>query len=311
MKNRVSVCVTVFNEKDSIGDLIKSLCFNKDCFHELVICDGGSIDQTDQIVKNLSKDFKWIKFIVSKGNVAHGRNVAVKNASGDIIAMTDAGCIVQKNWVKKMTQPLFDGKYDISAGFYNIKTRNSFQKALGFFRGVNKNNYNSKTFIPSCRSVAFKKKVWICVGGFDEKLSLSGEDTKFFYEALKSGFKMKKVKGALVDWVEPEKFGIKDIFKFYFYARGDAQTGIWWDPIKKWRTHNIKIFSIFLRYVFFIACFFFDKFFGAFVFTFYLLWAFTKVFRNQKDFYAGFWGMIIQIFSDFLIMAGFVKGLIK
>ncbi len=82
---------------------------------------------------------------------------------------------------------------------------------------------------------AFSKKVWQDVGGFDDSLTLSGEDTKFFYSALEKGFKIKRVKNALVDWVEPEHFGFKDFKKFYYYAKGDAQAGIWWHPVQKWR----------------------------------------------------------------------------
>lgn len=310
MKNNVSVCITVFNEAKSIEQLVKSLQLNKIYFDELVVCDGGSNDQTIEILNSLSQKFKWIKLIVSKGNVAHGRNISIKNASGLIIVITDSGCVVHKDWVEKITKPLKEGKCDISAGFYTIKTKNSFQRALSFFRGIDSKRYNSKNFIPSCRSVAFDKKVWEEVGGFDENLSLSGEDTKFFYQALKAGFKIKRVKSALVDWIEPGEFELGDIFKFYYYAKGDAQTGIWWDPIKKWQTHNLKILSIFLRYVFFVACFLINNVLGLFVFALYILWAFSKVFRSNGDFYAGLWGIFVQIASDFLIIAGFIKGLL-
>lgn len=309
--NKISVCITVFNEDDTIEKLIFSLNLNKKYFGELIVCDGGSTDSTIQKIKNLSKKFNWIKLYLSAGNVAHGRNVSISKSRGEIIVTTDAGCIVHKDWVKKIIKPLKDNKCDISAGFYTMKTKNSFQKALSVFRGVISENYNKKFFIPSCRSVAFSKKVWTKIGGFDEKLSLSGEDTKFFYQAIKNGYRVSRIKSALVDWVEPSKFTIGDIFKFYHYAKGDIQTGIWWDPVKKWKTHNIKIMSIFMRYIVFSLLLYLNFPIGIATFLIYLIWSFVKVYKITNDINSGFWGIFIQLSSDILIIAGFLRGYLR
>jgi glycosyltransferase involved in cell wall biosynthesis len=305
---KISVCITVFNEQFSVSRLIESLISQKNYFLELIICDGGSSDNTPKIIKSYQKKHKWISLIESIGNVAHGRNVAIKKAKGKIIVTTDAGCVAHKDWIEKLVNPLKNNLCDITAGFYLMKTKNSFQKALSIYRGVTVKNYDNKTFMPSCRSVGFSKKVWQDVGGFDESLTLSGEDTKFFYSALEKGFKIKRVKNALVDWVEPEHFGFKDFKKFYSYAKGDAQTGIWWHPIQKWRTHNIKILTIFARYILLLWALYFVPPVGFILILTYSVWIFMKVYIQTNDFKSGLWGILVQYITDCFISCGFIIG---
>ena len=55
-------------------------------------------------------------------------------------------------------------------------------------------------FMPSTRSVAFRKSVWEEVDGFNENLERGGEDTEFFYKCVKNGVKIVREKSSRVEW---------------------------------------------------------------------------------------------------------------
>ncbi len=311
-KIKVSLCVTIYNEEDTIEELLQSIFSQSKRPDEIIVCDGGSKDGSVDIIKKLQRTHKEINLIIAPGSVAHGRNAAIKNAKNEIIASIDAGCIAKKDWLEKLVRS-FDKQHgiDIVAGFYQMKWKNSFQRIMALYRGTPPERYDINTFIPSCRSVAFRKSVWEEVGGFNESLALSGEDTQFFYNALQNGAKIVRVPDALVEWKEPEQFGFKDFKKFFYYARGDAQTGIWWDPVKKWRTHNIKILSIYFRYLIFatIGYFIFLGFLGLFII--YITWSVWKWRGVVRKWNHRLWIPVIQVGTDLMVMAGFLTGLLR
>ena len=164
--------------------------------------------------------------------------------------------------------------------------------------------------------MAFRKKIWQEVGGYDENLDRAGEDTVFNYQVLKTGIEIHRCKDALVDWEVPHNL-IEAAKKFFYYAKGDAQSGIWWHPAQKMSTHNIKISTIFLRYIaaflLFIASFQAPVLLVFLItgFIFYLAWSCWKVSDVIVDTKAKAWVPILQITSDLSVMAGFAAGTIK
>ena len=192
------------------------------------------------------------------------------------------------------------------------------QRAMNVVHGVHPDKFDPTRFLPSARSCAFRKDVWERVGGDSEKLEKAGEDTHFFYKIVKHNVKIARVKEAIVEWKESATFTFIDsIKKFYSYAKGDAQIGIWWHPEKQLASHNIKISLIFVRYILGLTLLFYAIFnpllwnlaFAGLVV--YVFWAFRKTYLLTQDLKVGLWGIIIQFSSDFAVMAGFLVGLVK
>ena len=296
---KVSICITVFNEEKSISALLDSLLKQTKKPDEIVIVDGGSKDKTADIIKHYQKKDKRIKLIIEPGSIAHGRNTAVELAKYPIIAHIDAGCVAKKNWLEKITAPFKYKNVGLVAGFYHMAAKNSLQKAMNVYHGVVPKQFDPMTFLPSARSVAFRKSVWERVGGYSERLERAGE--------------------AIVEWREPATFALKDsVKKFYQYAKGDAQAGIWWHPAKQITSHNIKISLIFIRYlvgfVLFLLALKHPLLWSviAALIILYALWAFRKIYiATDGDFKAGLWGIVLQFAADFSVMAGFIAGLFK
>lgn len=300
----ISICITVFNEEGSIGPLLDSLFSQSKKANEIVIVDGGSNDRTVEIINHYQKRFGGIKLLKEKCSRAKGRNLSVELAKNEIIAMTDAGCVADKYWLEKLTEPFIHSEVDICAGFYKMAGKTPVQKAMAVFLGTTPSKFDV-TFLPSTRSIAFRKEVWEEIGGFPDEEQNSAEDTYFNYSALKLGMKYARVKSAVVEWGMPDS-----IMEFYqkikSYAMWDARTKIWLFPKKGLASHNIKALFILLRYLIGLSLLVLSFMFGTPPFVYLLIglfaycaWAFRK---------AGLWGIVLQFVSDFGVMSGFLSG---
>src|SRR3990172_9902871 len=157
---KVSVCVTVLNEEGSVGELIQSLLSQTKKPDEIFIVDGGSTDKTVGIIRHYQKKDKRIKLLVEKGSTAHGRNTAIELAKNPIIVSTDAGCVAKPDWLEKITEPFKYKNVGLVAGFYEMQAVNPMQEAMNIFHGITPKMYDPVKFLPSARSVAFRKSVW-------------------------------------------------------------------------------------------------------------------------------------------------------
>lgn len=312
---KVSLVLTVYNEESSIGALLRSLFIQSKRPDEIVIVDALSSDKTVAIIKHFQKKNKKIKLLVQKCTRSEGRNLGVELAKNDIIAMTDAGCIAKGNWLENLTSPFRNKEVDISAGFYKMVCRSSFQKAASVFLGVMPKDFNIN-FLPSTRSMAFRRESWEKLGGFPENLKSAAEDSVFNFRAVKSGMKIARVKNAVVGWGMPAGFS-ELIKKIAGYAEGDARSKIFWSPAQGFSSHNIKVLFIFLRYLAAVYLIFISLQKPTILVVLlvlvvlYLIRAFRKVYLEYRDTKAGLWGIVLQISSDLCVMVGFLRGIIN
>lgn len=311
----ISICITTLNEEDSIGRLLDSLLAQTKKPDQIIIVDGGSVDATVEIIRHYQKKEGRIKLLVEKCSRARGRNLGVEIAKGEIIFMTDAGCIARSDWVKNIVSPFANTNADVVAGFYHMTGSDPVSKAMSVYLGVRPNNFDVN-FLPSTRSIAFTKKIWVKVGGFPENVEGAAEDTIFNYRLLKSGAKISRMKNAIVEWGMPKT--IKNFqFKIYNYAKGDAKSKIWLFPGKGFASHNIKVLFVLFRYLAGVSLLFLSfKFHSLLAYLFvlffvYLIFAFRKIYLEFRDYRVAIWGPILQVVSDLSVMGGFVSGILN
>ncbi|MEX0919950.1 MAG: glycosyltransferase [Candidatus Pacearchaeota archaeon] len=213
---KTSFISTVFNEESNIERFLKSILKQTKKPDEIIIVDGGSKDKTYEILKKYAKKNKKLRVFQEKGvNIAKGRNIAISKAKGDILIASDAGCVIDKNWVKDTLR--YFPKADVVVGNYKAITKNNFEFFQSFiaFKHVNKN-------IPSrmsSRNIAFKKKCWKEVEGYPEDF-LTGEDTRFNIKLIKKGYKIEQNPKPYVAW-EMRPTLKKFAKQFYLYGKGD------------------------------------------------------------------------------------------
>lgn len=212
---RASLITTVLNEENNIGAFLDSVISQSLRPNEFIIVDGGSKDKTCSIIRKYSKKYKWIKlFIVKKATRGKGRNYAIKKSRNQLIAVTDAGCILDKNWLRNITKPFSKKSVKVVSGSTKPIATNNFEycQALVVHRDANKISRFSS------RSLAFRKNVWEDVGGYPE-FDYTGEDTLFNFK-IKEESNIDVASNALVNWrMRPNL--ISFIKQFYNYGVGD------------------------------------------------------------------------------------------
>ncbi|HYO88613.1 MAG TPA: glycosyltransferase [Candidatus Limnocylindrales bacterium] len=222
----ISVIATVLNEGESIRGLLNSLAGQTLPPDEVVIVDGGSRDQTLAILREYSGRLPLHVIEVPGCSISAGRNRAIAEAHGDLIASTDAGVVLVPGWLESLMAPLrSDSAVSVVGGFFEADARTVFEAALGAATLPLVEEIDAATFLPSSRSVAFRRAAWEAVGGYPEWLDYC-EDLIFDL----------RLKVAAPNWVfapaavvhfRPRKSLRAFMRQYTLYARGDGKADLW------------------------------------------------------------------------------------
>ncbi|MCF7861260.1 glycosyltransferase [Candidatus Woesearchaeota archaeon] len=180
----VSVIIPVYNEERNIGSLIESLIKSDYPKHkyEIIIIDNNSTDRTYSIAQKYN--VKLIKQNKTQSSYA-SRNLGIKEAKGDILAFTDADCIVDKNWLKKSVDILQKNPIiDIIAGQVKFVTRSeNFYSYYDKCVHLNQENYVRNGRCATANMIT-RKEAFIKNGLFRGDY-VSGGDTEWSSRATK------------------------------------------------------------------------------------------------------------------------------
>lgn len=224
-KNKVSIITTVRNEERTIGILLDALLSQTFEFEELVINDNGSTDNTVNRIKSYQEKHDKIKLIRSEGkSIGEGRNSAIENSFGDILAIMDAGICPKVDWLEKIVNPLLeDPEIDVAWGhiFYDTKSRiiplSDLAVALVFLTKYPERRMGRKN-IPSS---AFRRRVWNKLDGFPT-IQFPIEDILLRYLIDNRGFKVTFVDDAIA----------------YYFSYPASQ----YEVFRKWITSACSVF---------------------------------------------------------------------
>jgi len=307
---KISFITTVFNEERTIDRLLESLFNQSRLPDEIIVVDGGSSDNTVAKLKTQNSKLKTpieLKIIIKKGNRSVGRNEAIRNALGDIIVCSDAGCVLDKDWIKNIIEPFFDPKVDVVAGYYRGYTKTIFGKCIVPYVLVMPDKINYKNFLPASRSVAFKKSIWKKAGGFPEQFS-HNEDYIFARKLKKIEANIVFAKDAIVYWMPYTN--LRDSFIMFFrFALGDAEA----------RIFRTNVLLLFVRYIFGITLLTYFLVFKSFfllnslylMLFLYLLWSVLKNYRYIKSPMAFVYLPLLQAVSDVAVILGTLTGIAR
>jgi glycosyltransferase involved in cell wall biosynthesis len=223
----VSLIMTVRNEEDSLPRLFDSLVEQTVQPGEVVVVDGGSTDRTVEVAR-LYEGRLPVRVIMRPGaNISEGRNAAIEAARFGVIAATDAGVWLDPRWLEELTAPLLDeaSGVDVVSGWFAADPRTPFERAMGATVLPALEEVDPGTFLPSSRSVAFRKEAWREVGGYPEWLDYC-EDLVFDFTLREQGKRFDFAADAVAHFrPRPDLYSF--YLQYYRYAQGDGKADLW------------------------------------------------------------------------------------
>ncbi|MBI4212901.1 MAG: glycosyltransferase [Chloroflexi bacterium] len=224
---RVSLVTTVLNEAPSIGDLLASVDAQTRSPDEVIFVDGGSTDATLDVLYAWANQRDFVQVTRAPGSsIAQGRNLGISQATGEVVAVTDAGVTLDPAWLEHLVETLeADPEVQVAAGFFVPDDRSDFDRAMAATVLPRVEEIDGQTFLPSSRSVAFRRAAWERVGGYPEWLDYC-EDLVFDLELKRAGLRFAWVPSALVRFrTRPDLLSF--FVQYYRYARGDGKADLW------------------------------------------------------------------------------------
>jgi glycosyltransferase involved in cell wall biosynthesis len=225
---KVTVIATVRNEAGTVGALLDSLAAQTRRPDEVVVVDGGSTDGTVDLLAEYARAGALPLRVIERpgANISAGRNAAISAAAGEIIAATDAGVRFGQDWLAELVEP-FDASEapDVVCGFFVPDAQSVFETAMGATVLPDVEEIRPARFMPSSRSVAFRRTAWEAVGGYPEWMHFS-EDLLFDLALKNRGLKFVFAPRAVVGF-RPRSSLTAFWRQYRNYALGDGEGLLW------------------------------------------------------------------------------------
>ena len=195
--NFISVIIPIYNSENFLKELFDSL--NKQNIsaskYEIIFIDNNSNDRSRRMITEyIDKSDKECKyyFFNKKQDSYAARNFGVSLSRGDILAFTDADCILEDKWLKNIWK-FYNEKENknlIIAGNVEIIIENSCSLWEQYDKIVSLNNekyVKNKSAVTA--NLIVSKETFQKVGEFKELFS--GGDTEWAKRASEKGYNLK------------------------------------------------------------------------------------------------------------------------
>lgn len=163
---KVTVIIPVYNERNVIGDCLRSLAGQTYRNLEVIVVDDGSTDGSDEVIGRFP--VKLLK--QDHCGPYRAWNTAARQATGEILAFLGADMVLDRSCIEELAIPINQGKavgtfyrYAYVSNPKNIWSRCwSIEKKLPFNWHMHSDREESIIFR------AIRKEEFMRVGGFDE-----------------------------------------------------------------------------------------------------------------------------------------------
>ena len=222
---RISLVATVLNECGSLPAWLDALAVQSTPPDEFIVVDGGSTDGTLELLRSARLPFPMIVMSAGGCNISQGRNIGIGVATGDVIAVTDAGTRAEREWLAALTRPFAENpELDIVGGFFTAQADDLWTEALAAATLPDADELDAPSFLASSRSVAFRRR-WFERGfAYPEWLDYC-EDVVFDLHLRRAGARQALATEAIVVF-RPRPSPRDFFFQYYRYARGDGKAGL-------------------------------------------------------------------------------------
>jgi glycosyltransferase involved in cell wall biosynthesis len=219
---KVSIVIPVYNEEKMLPlclDSLQSLDYPKEML-EIIFVDNNSTDKSAKIIKKYPVTYLF----EGKKGAGAARNTGIRQAKGEIIAFTDADCVVRKDWINRITEGFKNKNTGCCSGkTVSYKPERFIEKLFEwlFEKQPKWNiNYFEDYFIgpvfATC-NLACSKKALDEIGLFDDGL-LASEDVDLVWRINLKGYQVDYIENAIVEHKRRDKLKeLPDVFFKYMY----------------------------------------------------------------------------------------------
>jgi len=195
---RVSVVVPVYNGARTLDACLASLValdYPRERF-EIIAVDNGSTDSTAEILRAYAGRVRPLQ--EGKRGPAAARNCGIRAASFEIVAQTDADCVVDRGWLASIVAPLADPAVGVVGGrILSVQPCNAIE---AFGEEIHDHEKAIAVYAPPyviTMNWAARRAVLDDVGAFDEAF-LRCEDVDLAYRIVQRGYRAAYAHEAIV-----------------------------------------------------------------------------------------------------------------
>jgi glycosyltransferase involved in cell wall biosynthesis len=164
---------------------------------EILVVDNGSTDRTGEIVKSYPVSY----LREERRGAARARNKGIEASKGEVLAFTDADCIVSRGWLRVLVQPFAEQNVGGVAGeIVSFPPSTPAERYAARIRHLSPQLYLSRRLLPFAvfANLSFRREVFDGIGLLDGEL-FQGDSTDFCTRFLReTGFRLAYAPKAMV-----------------------------------------------------------------------------------------------------------------
>lgn len=198
-----SVIVPVYNRRDEVDDLLRSLAQQTVKDFEVLIVEDGSTDPCGDIVERYAGQLDVRYFFKDNEGRSIARNHGIERAKGDYFIFFDSDCVIPADYFRHLQDalrehyvPCFGGPDAAGKDFTDLQKAISFSMtAFLTTGGIRGGKMQLEKFVPRSFNMGYSRLVWERVGGFREMFS---EDIDMSTRIRQAGFDIRLIREACV-----------------------------------------------------------------------------------------------------------------
>jgi GT2 family glycosyltransferase len=201
---RVSVVICAYNAADTIADCLASLDRLEYPNYEVIVVNDGSKDATGEIAREWwARAGRPAKRVidVANGGLSRARNIGLEQATGEIVAYTDADVRVDPLWLAYLVQPFLTSDV-VGSGGPNVVPGDDPAVAQCVARAPGGPAHvllddRIAEHVPGC-NMAFRRDALRAIDGFNPIYLRAGDDVDVCWRLQARGWKIGFAAAALV-----------------------------------------------------------------------------------------------------------------
>ncbi len=222
-----SIIVPVYNRPDEINKLLESLAAQTVKPFELVIIEDGSKERCDHLLDGYRSFFTIHYHYKENEGRCEARNYGLERAQGDYMLFFDSDVILPPFYFERLEAAMaesvcdcFGGPDAADASFSDMqKAVSHTMTSFWTTGGIRGGKVVMEKFCPRTFNMGLSRKVYECVGGFNDML---GEDIDLSLRIRKAGFDIRLIREVFVYHKRRIDFG-----RFFKQVNTFGQARIW------------------------------------------------------------------------------------